>query len=227
MAEAKKTILIAGRESSFGAALVAEARSRGYSVVATVEPERDGKGRGSGAEEAGRSEDLLILPWNRNSPFSVRNIFIRCRNLGRPLGAALIPFSPCFAAGGLEGAELAAVDEFVDREIKGPLFLARESAAEFAKQGNGILAFIEYGDPSVRSPLGEAAAGAFRALAQELFPLNESSPYATLGFRCEQPAEAAFAAFIVKTIGETAGRFPGRWIKYSGKQGFLSGVFGQ
>jgi hypothetical protein len=239
----KKTMLIAGRDTPFGAALVTEARSRGFSVIATVEPERGPAGASDRGREtareappSGESDDLIVLPWNRASAFSARNIIVRCRNTNRPLAAALIPFSadPADPADPsnpgdpmgrvLESLEPSAVDEYVDREIKGRLFLAREAASEFARQGSGILAFVEHGSGTEGEGLGALAAGAFRALAQGMFSRNLNSPYLTQGYCCPYPMDAAFAAFIFRTLEEADRRTSGRWIKFTGKQGILANL---
>jgi NAD(P)-dependent dehydrogenase (short-subunit alcohol dehydrogenase family) len=228
----KKTVLITGRDTPFGAALIAEARARDYSVIATVDrTEADGKsGRKTGQAapaddgEAEREEGLLVVPWNRASAFSARHVMIECRNLGSKLDAALVVCAPTGAPAPLEKLEPAFVDSFVDAEVKGRVFFAREAAAEFASRGEGLLGMIAYQNGMPLSPLDAMAMGAFHALSQELFAAQVNANYLTQGYSCSLTMDAAFAAFIFKGIEEANHRTSGRWLKFSGREGFLSSL---
>lgn len=255
----KKTVFITGKDTPFGNALVAEARSRGYAVVATVEPDRSGAATGKAravAETTGRkasrragkqeadaplaapgtqpaagtateSDDLVVVPWNRASAFSARNLILQCRNINRPLDAALLVCTPRPETDILANIEPAVLDRFVDEEIKGRVFLARELAAEFSRQGSGILSLVAYQNGTPLGALDSLAMGAFHAFAQELFVSQAEAPWLTQGYSCAAQLDADFAAFIFKGMEEATKRNSGHWSKFTGKQGFLTSVFRQ
>jgi hypothetical protein len=118
------------------------------------------------------------------------------------------------------------IDQFIDYNIKGWIFLVRELAAAFENRGQGSLSLVlppELGAGSKGDEpdlVGPIAVSAFRSFAQGILLSSFNASYNAMGFSMSEPGEEnAFAAYVFKTM-EDEKRNSGKWHKF-GKFGLF------
>jgi hypothetical protein len=224
-------ILIAGNESALFNALAAEAVKRVESFAAAFIPNRH-TGEGRKVPSAGGSAKLpsgshVLIPWNPGSPVSARGLVLAAENRLEHIDEAILVCVPPAVNSRPAALDPALVENMTNDQIKGWFFLAKELAALFKTRGAGTLGLVvpEITPAGSRDALpdllGAAAAAAFRSFAQGLLSAALEDPYQTLGFTAGPGDDAAFAAFIFKTIEEPGKRGAGKWHRF-GKLNFFS-----
>jgi NAD(P)-dependent dehydrogenase (short-subunit alcohol dehydrogenase family) len=214
-------ILIAGNESTLFSTLCTEAAKRVETYTAAFIP------RNQGPESVRNvpSEKRITLDWNPPSPVSAKAMVLSALNKMEHIDDAILVCVPPAYRKNAEEFTAAEIDRFIDHNIKGWFFLARELTAVFKARGQGTLSLVlpelsAGSKPDAPDLTGPVVTAAFRSFAQGILLSSLNAPYEALGFSLPEPGEEnAFAAFIFKTI-EEGKRASGRWHKY-GKFGFL------
>ncbi|MDC7223222.1 MAG: hypothetical protein PQJ60_05730 [Spirochaetales bacterium] len=202
-----QVVLIAGSETLLGRKLVEKELDRGNRVVAPVSSSRD-----SGGGESSR-ENLLVIPWNRASLFSAKTVIQETtRHWDIPDRAYMIDGRSREAAP-FTDLSLTDLDETVDREIKGFLYLTNQ-LIPLLKKGRSSLLFIRRPSSEGESGLDRACSGFFRELADGI--MREKPDRLTVGGFVSTTANVEVSA---ESIVEYASLLPekarGEWLKIS------------
>lgn len=224
-------ILIAGNGSALSSAVAAEAGKRVEHFVAAFIPNRLQSVTGDArkiVQQAGNAQ--ISLNWNPGSPVSARTLLLATENrLERIDDAILICAPPSVYK---SPSELAATDVevLVNDHIKGWFFLVKELVSVFKAKKAGNLAFVlsefdaKHGllfDAKENRPdfVGLTIAASFRAFSQAMLDSAIGESFQIIGFSGPETCdEAAFAAFIFKSIEEGNKRNTGKLLRF-GKRG--------
>ena len=223
-------ILIAGNGSALSSAVAAEAGKRVEHFAAAFIPNRLQSVTGDARKIVQQAGDAQIsLNWNPGSPVSARTLLLATENrLERIDDAILICAPPSVYK---SPSELAATDVevLVNDHIKGWFFLVKELVSVFKAKKAGNLAFVlsEFDtkhslfDAKESRPdfVGLTIAASFRAFSQAMLDSAIGESFQIIGFSGPETCdEAAFAAFIFKTIEEGNKRNTGKLLRF-GKRG--------
>ncbi|MDR1836515.1 MAG: hypothetical protein LBQ89_02545 [Treponema sp.] len=212
-------ILITGNDSTLSRAVEAEAVKRVEKYAVVMIPNRFS---GSQKNPAPTNEKRIHLEWNPSSPISARTLVLAAENRLESLDEAILVCSPPSIRSGAAELPLADIEIMINDHIKGWFFLVKELAAAFTarKQGTLALVYPDTGSASGKDDaadiLGPSSIAAFRALTHGLLSAAHNEQYTTVGFSTPDAGnEAAFAAFIFKSIDEINRRSNGRLYKFS------------
>ncbi len=214
-----RTVLITEGDSPLGGALTRLLAARGFSVVAT----RDRAGSDA-TMPAGSLAHVHAVAWNRRSPVSARSLILDAVSLSGAhenaggLDEAIILEPPWPAGARLEEASSADIERSFD-EAKGPLFVAREVLALFARRGAGVLAFV-MGAPGP-GPLEAGLQAGLHGTAAGILAAPRDASVLVNGFQTSSPEIEEYAQFIDKTLEERARRIGGRWFTCPARGGFF------
>jgi len=212
-----RAILLAGNESALSRAIEAETINRVEQFAAALIPNRL-----SGAPKNTTQEipQRLSLEWNPSSPISARSLVLAAENRLERIDEAILVCSPPSIRSSASIIPFSDVEIMINDHIKGWFFLVKELAAIFTARKRGTLAFV-YPDISgsakddAADVLGPSALASFRALTQGLLSAAHNEPYITVGFSASDAGnEAAFAAFLFKTIDDVTNRSNGKMHKF-------------
>jgi hypothetical protein len=211
-------IFIAGNESALTRAIETEAGNRVEQYAAAFIPNRL---TGALKSPPVENEKRLPLEWNPSSPISARTLILAAENRLERIDEAILVCSPPSIRSSAAVLPLSDVEVMINDQIKGWFFLVRELAAAFTSRKHGTIALVYPGmsagivkDDAV-DILGPSALASFNALAQGLLANAYNDLYITMGFSCSDTGnEAAFAAFIYKSIDEGNKRSNGKLHKF-------------
>jgi hypothetical protein len=213
-------ILIAGIESSLSAAIAAEAGKRVERYAAAFIPNKLAAPIRERAATQPSESSLIPLTWNPGSPISARTLVLAAENRLERIDQAILVCTPPSLRRQTEELAPADIDTVVNDHIKSWFFLAKELSSVFKTRGEGALALVlsdagtgmEKGE--VPDLMGPSVAASFRSFAGGLLASSVGKPYLTMAFSCETGEDAAFAAFIFKTLDEGGKRSSGKWHRY-------------
>lgn len=212
-----KTFLIAGTWSAVTIELIQGALSRNDRVLAALDPDAE-----QPPIEPDWQKNLRYIPWNRRSPLSAKTFILEGTNAFERIDEALLVYAPEGAGRAIHESALAEIEETMDDDLKGLLFLLKELFAFFEKQKSGTLSCVFF-DKGMENlpPLEAAVAGAFRALVPTLQRGYGNEGFLVRGFHAAADQPKEFAQYILG-FSERTEKTAGRWVKYSGKTGFFS-----
>ena len=221
-------ILIAGNESSLLSALCVEAAKRVENYAVALIPGNDVQESTGVQNQPGHRPSQnrqITLDWNPSSPVSAKTLVLSAINKMEHIDDAILVCVPPAYRKNPEMFSTEEIDRFIDSNIKGWFFLARELTAEFnaRKRGNLSLVLPEFNAGAEDAPdfARPVAAAAFRSFAQGILLSSLNMPYSAMGFSLPEPGEEkAFAAYVFKTM-EEGKRQTGRWHKF-GKFGLFN-----
>ena len=173
------------------------------------------------------NDKRLSLDWNPSSPISTRTLVFAAENRLERIDEAILICSPPSIRSNAAELPLADVEIAINDHIKGWFFLVKELASVFSarKHGTLVLVYTDIAPPSGKDDaadiLGPSSLASFRALTHGLLAASHSEPYITVGFSLTEAGnEAAFAAFMYKSIDEITKRSNGKLHKF-GKFNFF------
>jgi NAD(P)-dependent dehydrogenase (short-subunit alcohol dehydrogenase family) len=214
-----KAVLVTEGDSPLGAALVRLFRAKGFSVATTTPAGADGAEQRAMRE----SEDARVIPWNRRSPLSARNVLLSSLNAFEVLDEVFILEAPCPSANALPEAASAEIERSFD-EAKGPVFLAREVLSYFPRRRRGLLALVSFPSAGSENAVQAAMREGFRGFASSLMAGQNGTGLIVNGFQSSGAGVDEFAEFIDHTLEEKARKISGHWFVCQ-PRGFLQGVF--
>jgi len=216
-------IFLAGNESALSRAIEAETVNRVEQYAAAFIPNRlSGASKSSPAE----NEKRLSLDWNPSSPISARTVVIAAENRLEHIDEAILICSPPSIRSSAADLPFSDVEIMLNDHVKGWFFLVKELASIFRNRGRGTLALVyqdiaSSGKDDAADVLGPSAIASFRALAGGLLAAAHNDQYLTAGFTVSDAGnDAAFAAFMYKSIEELTKRNNGKLYKF-GKFNFF------
>jgi len=212
------TILIAGNPSKLVSDLVHESLSKQYKILSTLDP-----GTEVPPIPAGLEEGLHYVEWNRRSPISARFVVLQAQNLQLDIDHALITFHPKTSGASLQDLSSAYIEEKLDFDCKGYLFLIKELMAYFSKRGKGSVSLLYHNPgPDVLPPMEAILEGAFLKLGESLFKFYEQESIVLRGIHSSFDQNRQVAEYVLQVLEENHPRNRNKWIKYTGKTGLFS-----
>ena len=211
----ERTLLITGRHSAFTDDLVQEALARKFRVLATYDP--------SGEEPEvpdGLGDDLTYIEWNRRSPISARSVLLKAENAADSVEELFVVYSPESLTVPFHETGASRIEELVDANIKGYLFLLREALGYLLRhgEGGGLNIVVRDRGSELVPPLESAVSNAFRSTVRSIMSFYEEEPVRIRGFHAPESKEGReFAQYILDTIQEKGEKSAGRWNKFGGR----------
>jgi hypothetical protein len=211
-------IFLAGNESALSRAIEAEAVNRVEQFAAAYIPNRL-LSSASNKSPSQETEKRIVLDWNPSSPISARTLALAAENRLEQIDEAILVCSPPSIRCSASDIPFSDVEIMINDHVKGWFFLVKELASIFSARKHGTLALvctdILPAKDDAADVLGPSAMASFRALAHGLLSAAHNDPYTTIGFTASDAGnDAAFAAFIYKTIDETSSRSSGKMYKF-------------
>ena len=90
---------------------------------------------------------MTVVPWNRSSPLSAKNLILRGRQKFPSLDAALILLPPLLSGSPFIDLKYLDVETVLDVWLKGSILLARDLFGHFSEKKAGSLAFVSLSLP--------------------------------------------------------------------------------
>lgn len=214
----EQTFLIAGNQAKLNSDIAQEILSQGHRAFVTLEPETE-----SPSIPAGLESNLHYVEWNRRSPISARFVLLQAINKEIDIDHAILLLTPRNVKEAIHELASAAVEEKVDFDIKGYLFLLKELINYFLKRKAGSISFVvQNTGPDVLPPCDALLQGSFYGLAESMFSFYENECFALRGVETRLSSNRQIAEYLIQLITENAPRSRGKWIKYTGKNGLFS-----
>lgn len=218
----KGTMLITGRESALGAALIEQAVAGEWRVVTTTETspkKRSPRGKAKESERSDESERLLVVPWTRESALSARNVLLRGLSTFDGIDEAIVVHGIAREARPLHDIAVSAIQQGIDLQIKGDLFLVREVLRYFVRKRGGVLSLVlnTEGDENL-SALDSAGAASFSAVVKTLIRTYQNEPLTINGFETASSDMGEFASFILSNHWSNGGG--GKVHRFTDRTGF-------
>ncbi len=218
----KSTMLITGKETPLGAALVERALADDRAVIATtdVAPRKRSR-RGKEREDKEADRRLLLVPWTKQSALSARNIILRGVSTFNSIDEAVIVHGLARESRPLHELTLTAIQQGIDVLVKGELFLIREVLHYFLRKRGGVLSLVlnTEGDEAL-STIDSAAVASFSAVVKAVMNTYQNEPVIINGFETASADMEEFAAFILSSSGDRSRNGGGKIYRFSDKTGF-------
>ncbi|MDC7220630.1 MAG: hypothetical protein PQJ59_11910 [Spirochaetales bacterium] len=206
-----EVVLIAGSETLLGRKIVEKELARGNRVAAPVNSSKE-----SGSGESSR-ENLLVVPWNRSSLFSAKTVIQETVRLwGIPDRAYIIDNSNRETAP-FTDLSLADLDDTVDREIKGFLYLTNQLINTLKKKNSSSLFFIRPHHSKSESGMDRGMGEFFRELADGIMR-ERLERLQTAGFISSTANAESCAESILEYASDLPEKARGEWLKISEKR---------
>lgn len=232
----KKTVLLAGKSSELLEELAREYLKAGYYVAASLgadraslekytEPGQPGESSETPSGEQSAVNPVIAFELNRRSPLSARTFVLRTVTRFGGIDEAVVLNTAEGENRPLHELPAAAIEEPVDKAVKGSFFILRELLNHFWERKAGLLSLVScsYGS-EVLTPLDAAAAGSFRGLSESVFTYYENEPITVNGFESQSSRYADFARFVISVNRDRGSKSHGKWFRYSERGGLLSGL---
>ena len=214
----EQTFLIAGNQAKINSDIAQEILSLKHRALITLEPDTEGPTIPPGLES-----NLHYVEWNRRSPISARFVILQALNKQIEIDHAVLLFTPRNIKESIQEMSSATVEEKIDFDVKGYLFLLKELINYFLKRRAGSITFImQNTGPDVLPPMDALIQGSFFNLAESMFSFYESEIFSMHGIETRLPANRQISEFAIQLILENSPRNRGKWIKYTGKNGLFS-----
>jgi hypothetical protein len=210
----EKACLVTGKPGPLFGEIVRTAVGRGRNMLVT----RSGH---MGLDDS-VPESVETIAWNRRSALSARSVLMHAINTFGRLDEAIVVYSPAEDLAPFHESSIVGIEDRVDAEIKGYLFILREILAQFVRQGHGRLAlvFSEPADP-VRSPLESSGAGSFVSLADSLDRVYSSEELSVVRCHSDGHDTAGFADLVLDRLDARPER-RSRWHHFASRSGLFS-----
>jgi len=215
-------IFIAGNDCALSRAIETEAVKRVEQFASAMIPNRLTGAPSQQAARGKNSQEItgrISLDWNPSSPISARTLIIAAENRLEHIDEAILICSPPTVRGAASDLSLSDIDILINDHIKGWLYLVKELTVLFSAKKKGSLSLVFHdisgGKDDTADILGPSALAAFRALTNGLLAAARGESYITMGFTTTDAGnEAAFAAYVFKSIDEINKRSNGKLHKY-------------
>ena len=160
-------------------------------------------------------DSTTVISWNRRSALSARSVLLHASNVFGRLDEAIVVFSPAADTATFHESSIVGIEDRIDAEVKGYLYILRETLASMLKQGGGSVAIVVHLESAeFRSPLESTATGAFVSLAESLARLYNSEDLSVKLFRSDSGDLTGFANFVCDGLLSVRRRRNARWRRF-------------
>lgn len=204
--------LVTGKPGPLLVELVQQAAGRNRRVLVTR----------SGRMDPGPPHDAVSsISWNRRSALSARSVVLHATNLFTRLDESIVVFSPALDKTAFHESSVVSIEDRVDAEVKGYLFILREIFGQMVRQAGGRVALVvQQPLDELESPLEATGAASFTALAAALDRHYQNEPVLVHRFRTTEDDPASFASFILDRLDADRDASPrlrrtrGKWLRF-------------
>ena len=211
-------VLLTGTPSKLLVDLAHECLSRKKNVLMTTEP-----GVESPAIPSGLEDNLHYIEWNRRSPISSRFVLLQAGNKNFEIEHTILVISSKVDRSNFHDANAAFLEERIDFDIKGHLFMIKEILSHIIKRGSGSITFVlQNTGPDDLPPLEQMTMNAFEGLVESMFAQYGNEAYALRGIMAKGSQNRQIAEFTLGILEENSPKTKNKWSKY----GIKSGLFG-
>lgn len=213
-----KTFLVTGTPSKLTVDMAHECLAAKHNVMLTIEP-----GTEAPAIPAGLEENLHYVEWNRRSPISARFVLLQALNQGIAIDHAVVVWTPRLDRTVFHEDNAAVIEERIDYDIKGFLFMVKELLLHFQKQGSGTITFVvQNTGPDVLSPGDALSLKGLDGLVESLFTYYSREAFALRGVQTRVAQNRQVAEFVLGLVTEDTAKTRGKWNRYTGKSGIFN-----
>lgn len=205
------TVLVTDTQTPLGFQLAKLFLNRGMNVIAAPSEQEPAK-----TYDNFKKKPFLVIPWNRPSPISAKNVIMRSIHKYNGLDAAFILKPAVLKQATLQDVKSVEMEQAIDVWIKGSLFLARECYSYFASKKKGALTFISLSPQSASGPAlfddlcREAMLSILKSLSAEARPYNLKIN----AMLSRTDDEKGYADFIIRTYLEKCYKSLGKLFYY-------------
>lgn len=220
----KSTVLVSGGDTPLGNSIIQKALTGGFNVVATAANFSRGKNgqRGKETGAKGGSESLVLVPWQRMSPVSARNVVLKAISAGSAIDRAVLVHSLTNERRSLHELPLNVIQELIDLQLKSHLFFAKEVLSYFLKRKSGNLSLVlDVGGLDELATIDNLVAAGFAALADSLMKAYRNEPVSIDAFDTQSSDVEDFASFIVTAAAQSP--TDGKWHHHAQRSGVFRG----
>ncbi len=214
-----KACLVTGKSGPLLVEIVRQAADRQRQVLVTR----------SGRMDLGQTDEetTSTFSWNRRSAISARSAVLHATNLYGALDEAIVIFAPTSDTETFHESSIGGIENRVDSEVKGYIYILREILGQMVKQGSGRVVLVLQQPPDeLQSPLEAVGVAGFAALADALGRYYRNEPVVIDRFRTQLDDPAGFTEFLFNRIdrGRTIRdrlASPRAWLRYPPGPRFL------
>ena len=210
-------------DTPLGESLVRLYLEENNQVIATVSsPENSALPEDFSHLKESAGDSLLIEPWNRHSPISAKNVYLKAITHFNRLDEVLLIGNNDLSCPLLHQVGFEVIERAIDSWIKGNLFFLKSILARFLEKGGGILALISIDFNHPTSALEETLRHSFLGLARSLLQTYGNKGINVNAFESSVNQIDEFSRYIYRNLTERGRKDSGRWLRY--RSGILSGL---
>ncbi|MBN1522899.1 MAG: hypothetical protein JW904_00340 [Spirochaetales bacterium] len=203
------TFLVTDTHDSLGLAIIKNLLPAGHSVIAA--PSHDNN---IDNYKSLKKKPLAIIPWNKKSPISAKNVVLQGINKFSGIDDAILILSPDAPAGTITSAKYIDIENSIDIWLKGTLFILRELLVYFSTQQHGSLSCIQYDYEIPASPINDICIQGISLFLEQCAAEWKNSNIHINRFYSRSADVSAFADFITSTIKEKCYKSSGKLFRF-------------
>jgi hypothetical protein len=213
-----KTFLVTGTPAKLTVDIAHECLAAKNKVLLTLEP-----GTEAPAIPPGLEENLQYVEWNRRSPISARFVLLQAFNQQIAIDHAIVVYNPRLDRSVFHEENAAVIEERVDFDVKGFLFMVKELLMHFQKQNSGTITFVvQNTGPDVLSPFDSLGMHGFQGMVESLFTYYSQETFSIRGVQTRLAQNRQIAEFLLNLISEDSVKTRNKWSRYTGKSGLFN-----
>jgi NAD(P)-dependent dehydrogenase (short-subunit alcohol dehydrogenase family) len=214
-----KTILLTDTHTPLGWNLLKALLVEGTNVVAAPSDKQE-DGPRKNPYDSLKKKNLAVVPWNRTSPLSSKNLILQGRQKFQSLDAALILLPPLPPAVPFAELKYLDVETVLDVWLKGSILLARDLLAHFSLKEAGALSFVGLSLPKSDgdSLLDDLCREALIVVWNALVKAGREHDLCVNLFLSRAVDPKAYADFVANTFLEKCNKASGKLFSFQWKQ---------
>jgi len=208
--------LVTGKDTFLGNEICRSFLEKGDQVATSVPPRQE---LFPALEQDKR---LLVFPWNRRSPVAAKNFLLQTDLQLTPPDAAWVLITPIREAFSLGDQPPLAIDEAIDAQIKGLVYLVRELLTRQAANPALALHFVFFEpEPPTLPPLGALEYFGLRGMISSVLASARKKGLSTWAYDSLLAQPEAYVTWLLTARSH----LPGRWNVHGEKKSLMGTLF--
>jgi len=175
--------------------------------------------------ERENDEQCVYQPVGRITPLSARTLVLKALNTFDSFSHALIVLSPFDASEPPHEVPSASIEENIDTQLKGCLYIVKEVLVYFMRQGRGSLSFVSLTDPGLENNVIDSMIhGGFISLADSIFSFYRNESVDMFGFESDSTKYEEFSEYIWKILENPGKQNFRRWNRFADRSGLFQSI---
>lgn len=215
-----KVVLISDGDGNLGQRLSKIYQKEGAKVVLLSESAEQVQ-----APAEGEDPSFVEVPWNKGSIFSAKTVVREAlRYFGR-IDEAIVLAPERDSLGSVEDISINDIDEKIEKDVTGIIYLTREILDIMGKKKDGTLSFVagNRSKGSNSSSIHAGVNGFFEAFTETVIVKGRTGLFQN-GFLSGLDNNEGFAEFIYRINNEKNPKANGQWLHHSNKKSIFSSV---